>query len=713
MKGDISKSIKRIDAEDKISGKAKYIGDMKFEDMLYAKTFRSSKSRAKIKSITYPDMIDGYYIVDKNDVPGRNIVKIVLDDQPFFAEDEVNYIGEPIALVVGPDKKEIIDIISKIKIEYEDLQPILTIEQALNAKNPIYKDHNLFANYSSSNGDIENAKSNSKYTIEGCYETGYQEQLYLETQGVIGDYKDGKISVYGSMQCPYYVKGAVEQCMGFSPEKVRIVQTTTGGAFGGKEDYPSIIGGQIACASYKTKKPVQLVLTRDEDLEVTPKRHPSKIKIKTYISEDYKILGLESEIYLDGGAYVGLSLVVLQRAMFAAIGVYNIENCVVKGKCIATNKVVSGGFRGFGAPQAFFAIEMHMEHIAKELGLDSLELKKINIVKQWDKSSTGGMFREKILLPEMIDKAIDMSDYNEKKKAFKEDRKQGKLKGIGMSLFFHGGGFTGSGERDVIKSKVKLIKNNNKVELLISNVEMGQGLQTTMRKIVSKAIDMPIEDIIYNNPDTDKVSDSGPTVASRSIVIVGKLVEEAALKIKARWDEKGKIEVETNYKYPEGFFFDDKKFIGDAYTSYSWGINVVEVEIDPITFESKINGVYAVYDVGKAIDEKIVKGQIDGGIVQGLGYGGIEVMEIKDGKLMQRTNTDYTISTSKDAPPIKSCLINQPYEDGPSGAKAVGELTLIGAAPAYALAVSDAMDIEINKIPVKPENLMEASENED
>ncbi len=706
MKDDISKSVKRIDAEDKISGKARYVCDMKFEDMLYAKTFRSTRVRAKIKNIMYPSLPAGYYIVDKNDVPGRNIVKIVLDDQPFFADKEVNYIGEPIALVVGKDKKEIMNIMGKIKIDYEDVEPILTIEEGMKTSNPIYKEDNLFADYVYSKGNIEEAKLKSKYTIEGDYETGYQEQLYLETQGVIGEYKDGKVTVYGSMQCPYYVKGAVEQCIGFSPEKVRIVQTTTGGAFGGKEDYPSIIGGQVACAAIKSKKPVQLVLSRDEDLEVSPKRHPAKIKIKSYISKDYKILGTETSTNVDCGAYSGLSLVVLQRAMFAVIGVYNVENVIAKGKCVATNKVVSGGFRGFGAPQAFFAAEMHMQHIANKLGIDSLEFKKINILKQWDKSSTGGTFREKILLPEMIDKALEISAYKEKKKLFKEDKKRGIYKGIGMSLFFHGGGFTGSGEKDIIKSKVKLVKKNNKVEILIANVEMGQGLQTTMRKIVSKAIDIPMKDIIYNNPDTDRVLDSGPTVASRSIVIVGKLVEKAALKIKDRWNEK-EVEAEENYKYPEGFYFDDEKFIGDAYTSYSWGLNVVEVEIDPVTLESKINGVYAVYDVGKAIDEKIVKGQIDGGILQGLGYGGIEVMEIQKGKIMQRTNTDYTIPTAKDAPPIISCLINQPYEEGPSGAKAVGELTFIGAAPAYALAVEDAMDIEINKIPIRPENLME------
>lgn len=702
MKTDISKSVIRQDAESKIGGTAKYIGDYKIDGMLYAKTLRSTEVRAKILDIRYPALPEGYYIVDKNDIPGKNRVKIVVYDEPFFAEDIVNYYGEPIALVVGPDKNIIEDILSEIKVEYEKLDPILEMND--DYKNPIYGENNKFSDYKFSKGDIEKAKENSKYVIEGEYSTGIQEQLYMEPQGVIGLYENGVATVIGSMQCPYYIKNAVEECLGFPPDRVRIVQAVTGGAFGGKEDFPSVTGGQVAAASIKTGKPVQLIFSRDEDLEVTTKRHPSKIRIKSYVSEDYKVLGSVIHIKLDAGAYAGLSSVVLQRAMFASLGVYNIENAEVFGEAIATNKVVSGAFRGFGAPQAFFAVEMHMAHIAKELGIDVLKFKKMNLLKKGDRTSTNGLFRDDILLPKMIDRAVEMSSYNEKIKEFKNNPG----KGIGISLFFHGGGFTGSGERDFIKAKAKLRKNGNKVELLIANVEMGQGAQTTMRKIVSSALDIPLTDVIYQNPDTSRIVNSGPTVASRTIVIVGKLVNDAALQIKKRWKEDN-FEVISNYIYPEGYSFDDKTFNGDAYTSYSWGVNVVEVTVDRVTYETKVDKVWAIFDIGRAIDDKIVKGQIDGGILQGLGYGGIEVMDIKDGRVLQRTNSDYTISTSKDAPLIISELINEPYENGPYGAKALGELTLVGAASAYALAVENALDININRIPVRPEHLMEVS----
>lgn len=456
----INENTVRTDAEAKISGTAKYMEDIKFEDMLYAKTFRSAEARAKIKNIQYPVVPEGYYIVDKNDVPGNNRVKIVVYDQPFFAEEEVNYVGEPIALVVGKSRKTILDIISKIRVEYEKIEPVFSLDQGINCNNPIYGENNCFADYSYSKNNVENIKNKAGYVIEGEYFTGYQEQAYLETQGITGVYTEGRIEIYGSMQCPYYVKGAVEECMDFPQDKVRIIQTTTGGGFGGKEDLPSLLAGQVACAAYKTGKAVQLIFERDEDIQTTPKRHPSSITLKSYFDENYKIIGMEADVKLDGGSYCGLSTIVLQRTIFAAIGVYNVPNVFVRGRAVATNNVMGGAFRGFGAPQAFFALESHMEKCAAELGMESLELKKLNLIKQYDRSSTDGLMRDPILLNEMIERMEILSGYSDKRKEFKAANLENpeKLKGIGMSLFFHGGGFTGSGEKDHIKAKVLLKK---------------------------------------------------------------------------------------------------------------------------------------------------------------------------------------------------------------------------------------------------------------
>lgn len=705
----IEEKVIRVDAGDKLLGKAKYIADTAFENMLYAKTFRSDRVRAKIISIKYPDLPEGYFIVDKDDIPGMNAVKIIENDQPFFAYGFVNYIGEPIALVIGESKEKILELINNIEIEYEDLDPIYTIEDGLKASELIFGEDNCFADYTYSKNSLDKIKEKAEYIISGEYETGYQEQMYLEPQGLVGIYKDGKVEVHGSMQCPYYVKGSVEQCMGFEPENVRIVQSTTGGAFGGKEDYPSLIAGHVAVAAYKAKQAVQLIFDREEDVEVTPKRHPSLINLTSYIDKNHKIIGMEADIKLNGGAYLTLSTIVMQRSIFAAIGAYNVENVFVRGRAVATNTVPSGAFRGFGAPQSFFALETHMENCAKKLGIDALDFKLNNLLKQYDRSSTNGEMRDPIILDKMVERVDELSLYRKKKAEFEKLNKTNpnKYKGIGMSIFFHGGGFTGSGEQDYIKAKVKLHKSSDGiVNLLLSNVEMGQGVHTTMRKIAAEALGLPIEQIAYNNPDTDFTLDSGPTVASRTIMVVGKLVQDAAEELKSIWKEGEEQEVITNYKQPDGFNWDGKNFIGDVYNSYSWGVNVVEVSVDPITFEIEVDHIWAIYDIGKAIDELVVRGQIEGGVIQGLGYGGMEVMESKNGKIMQNSITDYIIPTSKDVPKITSELMNVPYIHGPYGAKGLGELTLIGTAPAYSLAISNALDIQINKIPVKPEELI-------
>ncbi|OBR90416.1 putative xanthine dehydrogenase subunit D [Clostridium ragsdalei P11] len=697
MENNISDSIIRFDAEEKILGKAKYISDIVYKDVLYAKTLRSTRARAKILSIKFPEIPEGYFIVDKNDVPGK------IGDWPIFVEDEVKYIGEGILLVVGPEKKKVVDIILRIEVEYEDLPSTLTMDDA-------EEKNDTFVEYKYSKGDIETAVRDAKYVFENEYSTAYQEHAYMEPQGIVGTYHDGKITVEGSMQCPYYIKDAIVQALDFDYDRVQVKQATTGGGFGGKEEFPSLLGCQVAVAAYKTKKTVKLVFERNEDIKSSTKRHPSKIKLKSYIDKNYRIIGMDADVRLDGGAYFGLSNVVLQRAIFGICGVYDVANVKTKGSVLKTNKLVSGAFRGFGAPQSTFAVEMFIEYMANKLKINPVEFRKINYVKKGSKTSTGGTYREDVVVDKLTDKVEEMSDYNRK---YKEYISENKLKGIGMSVFFHGGGFTGKGERDIIKTKLKVRKNkNDTVEILVSNVEMGQGLGTTLRKIAAETIGIPIDRIIYNKPDTDRVPNSGPTVASRSILIVGRLIEEACQKIKDKWNEKDEFEIEANYKHPEEILWDENKFEGDAYNTSAWGANVVEVEIDPLTYEVSVKGIWTAYDVGNAIDDNIVKGQIDGGVTQGLGYASMEVLNPKQGKLEQSTFTDYIIPTAVDFPRIHRELVNSPYYNGPFGGKSVGELTIDGAAPAYAIAVENALKRHLNQIPVTPESIMEVMDNE-
>ncbi|MBN7573007.1 MULTISPECIES: xanthine dehydrogenase family protein molybdopterin-binding subunit [Clostridium] len=699
----IRKSVIKADHKIKVDGSAKYIADIKFKNSLYAKTLRSEKSKAVIKRIFIPELKDGYYVVEGKDVPGLNKVKIIQNDMSVFSDKEVNYIGEPILLVLGPDLEEVISILNDIKVEYEEGTPVFDMRNSTE----------IFDKYEYEKGNIEDAIKKSIKVIEEEFYTGYQEQAYLETQGLVGDYEDDKISVYGTMQCPYYVKGAVVQALGFEEDKVRIVQTTTGGGFGGKEDYPSLLGAQVAVAAYKAKKPVRLILDRVEDMAFTTKRHPALLKYKTLLDENNKIIGMDVDIILNGGAYATVSSVVLQRALLCAIGVYNIPNIRVKGRVVKTNTVPTGAFRGFGGPQSIFGIETHMAHIAKELGFTPLELKNKYFVKTGDDTCTGGKFTYDVKLEEMLEKAEKISDFSRKYKKYSSE--QGIMrKGIGMSIFLHGCGFTGSGERDFIKAKVKLLKyESGVIEILVSNTDMGQGLQTTFKKIVAKALDKNYQDIIYENPDTDRVPDSGPTVASRSIMVVGKLLERAALRLKENWVDGKEQIIEENYKHPDLIPWNITKFNGDAYPSYSWGINVVEVEINTVTAVTEVTGIYTVFDIGIPIDETIMEGQIQGGVIQGLGYGSCENMEYdKVGKVRQHSITDYIIPTAKDVVNIKNELVDNPCDLGPFGAKGAGELTLVGTAPAYANAIENALGVKVNRLPVTPEWIMEAIVNE-
>jgi CO/xanthine dehydrogenase Mo-binding subunit len=427
---------------------------------------------------------------------------------------------------------------------------------------------------------------------------------------------------------------------------------------------------------------------------------------------------MEFDVTLDGGAYTGLSPVVLQRAMFVAGGVYRIPNIQCRGQVLATNTVVSGAFRGFGGPQGIFAVEMHMERVARELGIEPLAYKQRYLVASGDRTATGGTYHSQVVIDRITDRLKTLSDFDEKYEAF--GRHPGvpvaaddltPLRGIGQALVLHGAGFTGSAEQDVIKSKVKLRRDAaGRVEILVSNVEMGQGLQTTMRKIVAQVLEISLRDIDYADPDTDRVPDSGPTVASRSIMIVGKLVEKAAEKLKERLGETGEIIAEQDYEQPAYIQWDNETFTGDAYPDYSWGAVALQVAIDPLTGAIAVEKVWAVHDIGTPIDELIVQGQVDGGILQGLGWACLEVLENEGGRLRQGTLTDYTIPTACDAPPIVSELVDNPSAVGPFGAKGAGEVTFLGAPVALASAVSHALGVPVTELPIRPEHVLELLE---
>lgn len=699
----ISKSVIKKDHAPKIRGEAVYVGDYPSEDYLVGKLLHSAKAKARLAAVRIPPLPEGYFIVDKNDIPGVNAVHIVEDDCPIYARETVEYIGEPILMIIGPDEKEINRILKEIQVDYEDQTPVLDMR----------KFDTVFFDYQYAKGDIEKAFAEADKIYEEEFQTGYQEQAYLETQGMAAEPHDGRITVHGSMQCPYYIHGAVAKALGFEANRVQIKQDVTGGGFGGKEAFPSILGCQIAAAANKAKKPVRILYDRREDMEFTSKRHPSICTYKVAV-KDGKVTAMDIDVLFNSGAYTTLSPVVLQRGIICASGIYNIENLNVHGRAVKTNTVPTGAFRGFGAPQTFFAVEMMMDHIAKDLGEDSLVFKQKHLVKQGDLTSTCGKYHFPVPIPEMIEEVDKASDYRKKREAYKNQTGRYR-KGIGMSMVFHGAGFTGSGERVLIKAVVKLHKYpGGIVEILASNSDIGQGLKTTFTKIVANELNIPLERVIIENPDTDRVPDSGPTVASRSLMVVGELLRRAAIKLASEWKENEDQIVEEHFKEPDfviPFYLD--KFQGDAYPTYAWSVSVVEVEVDTLTALTKVLGAWGSFDVGTPIDMNIVIGQMEGGFLQGIGYSSIEYMVTDaSGRIRNNNLSDYIIPTSLDVPEMKVMMHVEEYPLGPYGAKGAGELPLVGAPGAYVEAMENALGVNLNHAPFTAEDTMEVLQKE-
>lgn len=415
---DISTSVPKKDHKGKVSGQIAYISDVKVENMVYGVLVRSPIAYGKIISIQLPNLPEGYEVVGAEHIPGPNYVKIIQEDQPIFANVWVNYIGEPILMLVGESLDILYGLLDRIKIEFEEYPAIYTLDEAIKQK--LAPGVNMASyEFGESLETISAIEQGAHQIIEEEYDTGYQEHVYLEPQGMLAVYKDDEIVVQGSMQCLYYIKNALQSALACGDDDVRVVQSPTGGGFGGKEEFPSMMACHVAVAANAVKKSVMLVFDRSEDMVVTTKRHPAKLNYRTAIDKDGNILCMRVEIFLDSGANVGLSSVVLQRALLNSAGVYNIPHFHAKGYVLKTHTVPNGAFRGFGAPQSFAGIESHIGHLSKLSNIEPLEYKRKYLVKQGDPTITKGQFRDPILMEEMIEDLLNASQYKKKKWSFK------------------------------------------------------------------------------------------------------------------------------------------------------------------------------------------------------------------------------------------------------------------------------------------------------
>ncbi len=690
-------NVRRKDGDAKVIGAAKYIDDLSFPGMLYGATIRSTIPRGRIaaRQLSLPS---DFIVADHRDIPGNNYVALIETDQPCLAVDEIRHVAEPILLVAHADKHALVDVDTRVTIEYVAEVPNYDPETA----------ELCFKRIAIDKGDFDRGLRSADFVIEGEYRTGHQEQLYIETNGVIAVPGDGQMTVYGSLQCPYYVHKALVVLLNLPPDRVRVIQTETGGGFGGKEEYPSMLACHAAILARKAGRPVKMIYDRVEDLLATTKRHPSIVRHRTGLTRDGRLTAMEIDVIMDGGAYATLSAVVLSRGVIHAAGPYRCDHVRIRGRAMMTHTPPNGAFRGFGAPQTQFAVEAHMDRIAEAVGLDPVRLRELNALKPGDTTATGQKLGKDASALPVLREAVRRSQFKKKRRQWR-----GTNKGIGLSLFFHGSGFTGGGEVK-LASKASLELTATGARILVGSTEIGQGTRTMHAQIVADALGVPFDAIDVHDVDTAFVPDSGPTVASRTCMIVGKLLERCARDMKKRlgaltpsqyFRRHGAFTVTSQYEPPPGLLWNDETYAGDAYGSYAWSCNVVEIDVDPVTYEVTPTHVTAVAEIGKAIHPMMAVGQIEGGTAQGIGYALIEEVVMRDGRMANAQLTNYIIPTPMDAAPMDIVVLERPYLHGPFGAKGVGEMPIDGPAPAVINALRHC-GFDVRAIPATPERIM-------
>jgi CO/xanthine dehydrogenase Mo-binding subunit len=710
----VGHNVLRKEGHDKVTGAARYIDDLTFPGLLHGRTIRSTIPCGEIVAVGPRFAPAGFTLVDHRDIPGANVVALIDDDQPALAERFVRHVAEPILLLAHEDRDAL--LAATVDIDYRPATPNYDPEAS----------PTVFKSIAIAKGDIDRGFAAADVIVEGEYRSGHQEQLYIEPNGVIAvPEAGGAITVYGSMQCPYYVHRALRVLLDLPAGQVRVVQTETGGGFGGKEEYPSMIAGHAALLARKSGRPVKLIYDRVEDMLATTKRHPAIVRHRTGVTRDGRLTAVDVDVVLDGGAYATLSAVVLSRGVIHASGPYRCGHVRIRGRTTMTNTPPNGAFRGFGAPQTQFAAEVHMDRIAEGLGMDPVRLREINALRPGDTTATGQRLGKDASALQVLREAVKRTGFARRRRAIEAGRVSPRgtaragadsltrRRGIGLSLFWHGSGFTGGGEVK-LASKAALELTERGARIRVASTEIGQGTRTMHAQIVADTLGVPYDAIEVHAADTAAVPDSGPTVASRTCMIVGRILQRCAEEMRERLGRltpreylrrHGPLVITREYERPTEMSWDDASYQGDAYGTYGWGCDVVEIEVDGDTWEARPLSFTTVHEIGKAIHPMLALGQIEGGSAQGLGYALLEDVVMRDGRMANAQLTNYIIPTTLDTPALHATMLENAYAHGPFGAKGVGEMPIDGPAPAVVNALRHA-GFDICSIPATPERLM-------
>ncbi len=721
----------------KLTGAAKYADDLVFPGAWFGATIRSTDAHARFVGLDLDPAFDwsSVVVVTAADIPGDNVVSSIKADQPILVplDGEIQHHAEPLALLAAPDRATLRAARHALTVRTEALPAVF---------DPLESNH-VFAAYEIGSGDPDGAFAAADTIIEGEYRVGHQEQLYIENNAMIAvPSEGGGVDVHGSLQCPYYVHTALKRGLAMDDRQARVIQAETGGGFGGKEEYPSIIALHASLLAGKAGRPVRMIYDRHEDLAATTKRHPAIVRHRTGLTSDGRLLVQDIEVVMDGGAYCTLTPVVLSRGALHAGGPYRCPNVRIRARGTRTNTPPNGAFRGFGAPQTEFAAETHLNRIAEALGLSPLEIRRRNVYVEGDTTPTGQVLRGSVAGEEVLERAAEAAEFvrlrgrNDAERvrragsgsipgsALRTGRER-LASGVGLALAWHGAGFTGSGEVKLASVASLELADDGQISILTASTEMGQGTKTIFPQLVADVLGVPDTIVLLAPQDTAFVPDSGPTVASRTAMVVGGLLIKAAQRLRAQVEAatggsfadthrayaraNGAVRIDQRFEpYPGGVEFDDATYQGDAYPAFGWAACVASVDVDLDSGEVHVRDVVAADDVGRVIHPVMAEGQVEGGTLQAVGYATIEEIKLRDGRYLNDRLATYIIPTSLDAPRITTILVEAPFAGVPHGAKGVGELPMDVGAPAVVAAIADATGAWIQDLPASPERILAA-----
>ena len=720
----------------KLTGAAKYADDLVFPGAWYGATIRSTDAHATFTGLDLDPVFDwsSVVVVTAADIPGDNIVSSIKSDQPILVPigGEIQHHAEPMALLAAPDRAVLRAARNAVSVRTAPLPAVF---------DPLISDH-VFAAYELASGDPDAAFAAADLILEGEYRVGHQEQLYIENNAMIAvPSEDGGVTVHGSLQCPYYIHTALKRGLGIDDRQARVVQAETGGGFGGKEEFPSVIALHAALLAGKAKRPVRMIYDRHEDLAATTKRHPAIVRHRTGVTRDGRLIAQDIEVVMDGGAYCTLTPVVLSRGAIHAGGPYRCPNVRIRARATRTNTPPNGAFRGFGAPQTEFAAETHLNRIAEALDLSPLEIRRRNVYVLGDTTPTGQILRSSVAGEEVLERAAEAGEFVRLRARHDAERvrragsgavpgsplrtgRDRMASGVGLALAWHGAGFTGSGEVHLASVASLELTAEGAIRILTASTEMGQGTKTIFPQLVADALGVPYEAVEIAPQDTAYVPDSGPTVASRTAMVVGGLLIKAAQRLRDQVETvtggtfaatyrdhakaSGPLRVDQRFEPYPGVGFDDETYRGDAYPAFGWAACVASVEVDLDTGEVHVRDVVAADDIGRVIHPVLAEGQVEGGTLQAVGYATIEEIKLRDGRYLNDRLATYIIPTSLDAPRITTILVEAPFDAVPHGAKGVGELPMDVGAPAVIAAIADATGVWIGELPATPERILAA-----